>query len=429
MRILLSTIGSRGDVQPFVAPALELRALGQEPHLCVPPDFVEWIASFDLPVTAIGPTLQPASRANGDAVPSTARATATTSPQTPNTFTSMSPEQRAQLIEATVIAQFAVLGRVARDCDVIVGATALQIAAPSIAETLGIPYTFVSYCPAVLPSTHHAPPVLALHGDASVASPDEYAARWNRDGERFNATFRSALNAQRHELALPPIDDVRSHVLTPQPWLAADRVLAPWPSADDDVRVWQPGAWMLQDRRVLPREVESFLSDGDAPVYFGFGSMASMPNIAEVLLQTARAVGQRAIILRGWAGLSIVDASLRDHDRDVLFVDEVNQQELFKHVAAVVHHGGAGTTTVAARAGAPQVVIPQMYDQHYFATRVHELGIGIAHAPGIPTVQSLTVALDAVLKGDCSVRAAAVARGIRTDGAQLAAQRVLEFRA
>ena len=79
---------------------------------------------------------------------------------------------------------------------------------------------------------------------------------------------------------------------------------------------------------------------------------------------------------RGWADLSLVD-----NEPDCLAIGEVNQQALFKRVAAVVHHGGAGTTTAAALAGAPQVVIPQHYDQHYWAQRVHQLGIGTAHAP------------------------------------------------
>src|SRR4029077_13738110 len=67
MRALLSTIGSRGDVQPLVALALQLKALGQEAHLCVPPDFGEWIESLGLPMTPIGPEVRPfaASTASG----------------------------------------------------------------------------------------------------------------------------------------------------------------------------------------------------------------------------------------------------------------------------------------------------------------------------------------------------------------------------
>jgi vancomycin aglycone glucosyltransferase len=90
-----------------------------------------------------------------------------------------------------------------------------------------------------------------------------------------------------------------------------------------------------------------------------------------------------------------------------------------------VHHGGAGTTTTAALAGAPQVVIPQIYDQHYWAQRIHHLGIGTAHAPGTPTTASLTGALEHTLQPDVAARARSIATAVRRDGAQAAAQRLI----
>jgi vancomycin aglycone glucosyltransferase len=98
---------------------------------------------------------------------------------------------------------------------------------------------------------------------------------------------------------------------------------------------------------------------------------------------------------------------------------------LFERVAAVVHHGGAGTTTLAALAGAPQVVVPQMYDQHYRAQRIHQLGIGTAHAPGTPGTDSLTSALARTLNPDVATRARSVAATVRRDGAEVAAQRLI----
>jgi vancomycin aglycone glucosyltransferase len=111
-----------------------------------------------------------------------------------------------------------------------------------------------------------------------------------------------------------------------------------------------------------------------------------------------------------------------DSESDCLVVGEVNQQALFRRVAAVVHHGGAGTTTTAALSGAPQVVIPQVYDQHYWAQRIHDLGIGTAHAPGAPSTDSLTHALERTLQPDVAVRAQSVATAVRPDGARAAAQ-------
>jgi vancomycin aglycone glucosyltransferase len=95
-------------------------------------------------------------------------------------------------------------------------------------------------------------------------------------------------------------------------------------------------------------------------------------------------------------------------------------------VAAVVHHGGAGTTTTAARAGAPQVVVPQMADQPYWAGRVAELGIGTAHDGPAPTTESLSAVLRAALTPEIRARATAVAGTIRTDGATVAARLLLD---
>ena len=121
MQILLSTIGSRGDVQPLVALGLQLKALGQDVRMCVPPDFRAWIEGLGMTVTPIGPEL---------------RLTGKTNPMA----TRPSPEQIRQMMEGTVAAQFETITAAAQGCDMIVGATALQIAAPSIAETMGIPY-------------------------------------------------------------------------------------------------------------------------------------------------------------------------------------------------------------------------------------------------------------------------------------------------
>jgi vancomycin aglycone glucosyltransferase len=119
----------------------------------------------------------------------------------------------------------------------------------------------------------------------------------------------------------------------------------------------------------------------------------------------------------------------RGDDRDDCFaVGEVNQQALFSRVAAVVHHGGAGTTTTAARAGAPQVVVPQMVDQPYWAGRVADLGIGTAHDGPTPTAESLSAALAAALTPETRARATAGARTIRTDGTAVAAALLADAR-
>src|SRR5919199_2633468 len=143
--------------------------------------------------------------------------------------------------------------------------------------------------------------------------------------------------------------------------------------------------------------------------------------MARVAIDAIRAQGCRALVARGWADLALID------DRDDCFVvGEVNQQAVFRRVAAVVHHGGAGTTTTAARAGAPQGVVPQIADQPYWAGRVAELGIGAAHDGPTPTTDSLSAALTTALRPEIRARATTVAGTIHTDGATVAANRLLD---
>ncbi|MCA9515017.1 MAG: glycosyltransferase family 1 protein [Myxococcales bacterium] len=401
MRALLSTIGSRGDVQPLLALAQALVALGHDVHLCVPPDFVPLAASLGLAATPIGPELRATGKAPvAGAAPPTAA-------------------ERRKLTEDTVAAQFDTLLPLARDADVVVGATALQVAAPSVAEKLGLPYVFAVYAPMVLPSPHHAPPVYALLGDAADPPRETWPALWEQNLARFDAAFGAALNAQRAALGLAPVASVSRHVFTARPLLAADPTLAPWPEPGDP-GVAQTGAWLVRDARPLDLELEAFLAAGEAPVYFGFGSIRAPEGLARTMLAAARAHGRRAIVLRGWAELDP-----GDDGADVLTVGEVDQQALFRRVAAVVHHGGAGTTHVAALAGAPQVVIPQHYDQPYYAGRVAALGAGVAHPAGAPTVESLTDALGRALAPEVAERARALAEKIVTDGADVAARVIL----
>jgi vancomycin aglycone glucosyltransferase len=256
-------------------------------------------------------------------------------------------------------------------------------------------------------------------GDTPAPATADYSELWAQDARRWNDMWGLLLNSHRAKLGLAPVSDVRGHILTDRPWLAADPILAPWPDPADQA-VFQTGAWILPDERPLSPELDLFLYAGEPPVYFGFGSIRAPEDLSRVMIQTARALGRRAIILRGWADLSLID-----NEPDCLTIGEVNHQALFKRVAAVVHHGGAGTTTAATRAGAPQVVIPQHYDQHYWAQRVQHLGIGIAHTFDPPTADSLTSALEHVLQPDVTARAHSIATTVRSDGTQVAAQHLI----
>ena len=135
MRVLLSTIGSRGDVQPLMALALHLRELGHEVRICAPPDFGEWIGTFGIPFVSVGPEV----RQTAASRPSAAQAPPT-------------PEQLRQLMEETVAGQFEAITAAARGCDILVAGMSLQFALHSVAEQIGIPYVYAAWCPITLPS-------------------------------------------------------------------------------------------------------------------------------------------------------------------------------------------------------------------------------------------------------------------------------------
>lgn len=400
MRVLLSTIGSRGDVQPVVALAMHLKLLGHETRVCVPPDFREWIETLGIPVTPIGPHVRRFASSRESSTPTQPPLTA---------------EQGRLMMEATVATQFETLTAAAQGCDVIVAATAQQFAAGSVAEKMGIPYVFAAYAPVALPSLRHAPPPMP----GQVPGTDDNSELWAQNAALFNNLFLTAVNGRRLSMGLAEISDVRSHMMTDRPWLAADATLAPWPDPTD-TRVFQTGAWILPDERPLSRDLEKFLDSRDQPIYVGFGSTRAPEGAGPAMLHAARELGRRVIVSKGW-----FDDSLIENERDCLSIGEVNVYALFPRVAAVIHHGGAGTTMAAALAGAPQVVIPNRYDQHYWAHRVEGIGIGAAHAATAPTGDSLASALSRSLRPEVVARARAMASMVRRDGTNVAAERLV----
>ena len=366
MRVLLSTYGSRGDVEPLVALAVQLRALGADVRMCAPPDedFTELLAR-----EGVSPVMFDRPWRSWERPPTA--------------------EERQQRVADFIAAQYDTVAEAAAGCDVVLATAMSQFVGPSVAEELGIPYRYALFCPDVLGGLH---------------------------GQGFDELFGEPINTHRGSIGLPSVGDVGEFMFTTRPLLAADPTLGPWRGQEGfDVR--QTGAWILPDGRPLPAELQTFLDAGEPPVYLGFGSMRTVrADSARAAVEAIRGQDRRVLMGRGWAGLALVD----DQD-DGVVIGEVNQRELFGRVAAVVHHGGAGTTTTAARAGAPQLVVPQGGDQVYWARRVAELDIGAAHDGPTPTVQSLSVALRSVLYQETRARATAVAGDVGTDGARTAA--------
>ena len=338
-------------------------------------------------------------------------------------FTGKKPPSAADLAAGVIAGQADAVASAAERCDVLVaaGLTTAAAGAQAVSEKRGLRYVHAAYAPCYLPSPCYPP--LSLHGQPAPPDVTDNRVLWELHAQGMNAVFGAPVNAYRASLGLPAVDNVRDYVSTSHPLLAADPTLAPWPErAGFDVV--QTGAWILPDERPLPEELEAFLDAGAPPVYVSFGSMPlrEAEEVARVAVEAVRARGRRVLLGTGWADLALID----DQD-DCLAVGEVNQQALFRRVAAVVHHGGAGTTTTAARAGAPQVVVPQVADQLYWAARVAGLGIGAAHDGPVPAAGSLSAALTTVLAPETVARAAAGADVIRADGATVAAKLLLDY--
>ncbi|HET6502623.1 MAG TPA: glycosyltransferase [Amycolatopsis sp.] len=400
MRVLLTAWGSRGDVEPLAGLAVALRELGVQARVAAPPDeeFAKLMARVGVPLVPLGPSVR--------------SIVANPKPPTAQDAFRLAPE--------LVAARFDTLGAAAQGCDALVATGLMPAGARDVAERLGIHYVLACFQLLGLPSRHHRPG--RRPGTPSPRDETDNRVLWEQDARRVNALYGEALNSRRAAIGLPPVDNVRDHVLTGRPWLAADATLCP-SQGMTDLDVVQTGAWILPDDRPLPEGLEAFLDAGAPPVYVGLGSMAAYTpkDIARVTIEASRAHGRRVVLARGWAGLGPID----DAD-DCFVVGEVNQQALFRRVAAVVHHGGAGTTTTAARAGAPQVIVPQIADQPYWAGRVAELGIGVAHEGSTPTVDSLSAALTTALAPETPARARTVAGTIRADGATVAAKLLLD---
>ncbi|WP_442904691.1 glycosyltransferase [Glycomyces sp. MUSA5-2] len=399
MRFLMTTFGSRGDVEPIAGLAAALRAQGAEAVVCAPPDeeFAQLLGGLGVELVPMGAPVRP--QISGPKPPSMADA----------------PRRAAGLVEA----QYTAVVAAGEGCDAVLGTGLPPVGARLAAERLGTRFVYAGFVPGVLPSPHVRP-----HGRPGKPFPEgetDNLKLWEVDRENLHALYGPPLNERRAELGMKPVTDVRAYLLDHRPWLATDPELGPWTPAPG-YEVEHTGAWFAPDDRPLPAALEAFLDAGEAPVYVGFGSMPfqSGRDAAEAAVAAIRDQGRRVVVSRGWADL------VPDGGDDAFAVGEANHRRLFTRVAAVVHHGGAGTTHKAALAGAPQVVVPQIADQPYWAGRVAALGVGAAHDGPNPTYESMTAALRTALAPETKERAAALAGRIRTDGAERAARLLIE---
>jgi UDP:flavonoid glycosyltransferase YjiC (YdhE family) len=203
---------------------------------------------------------------------------------------------------------------------------------------------------------------------------------------------------QMSKQRMPVLYGYSEHVL-PRP--------ADWPAYIDVTGFWfldPPGDW------VPPADLVDFLKAGPPPVYIGFGSMVTRDpeQTAALVLAALRRTGQRGVIQSGWGGLKPGD--LPDN---VFMAGNLLHSWLFPQMAAVVHHGGVGTTAAGLRAGVPSVIVPFFGDQPFWGNRVAALGVGPAPIPKARLTEERLAAAITRAVSDEGIRRRAQALGER----------------
>jgi UDP:flavonoid glycosyltransferase YjiC (YdhE family) len=197
--------------------------------------------------------------------------------------------------------------------------------------------------------------------------------------------------------------------------------------ADWDADAHVTGYWFLDPVAdwTPPPDLLDFLQAGSPPVYIGFGSMGSRDpaETTALILQALAKTQQRAILLSGWGGMQKTDLPA-----SVFMIDSASHAWLFPRVAAVVHHGGAGTTAAGLRAGVPSIVIPFTTEQAFWGRRVQDLGVGPTTIPRSKlTVDRLAQAIqEAVTNSAMRQRAAELGSKIQAEDGIANAVKIIE---
>ena len=199
--------------------------------------------------------------------------------------------------------------------------------------------------------------------------------------------------------------------------------------ADWPADVHNTGYWFLDDEPDWSPSPEllDFLQKGSPPIYIGFGS-AGNPALAQqttdLVIDALKRSGQRGILATGWHGMSKMDTILDD----IFILESAPHTWLFPRMAAVVHHGGAGTTAAGLSAGVPAVIIPYSNDQFAWGRRVYELGMGSKPIPRKKlTAEKLSAAIQLVLSKEIKAAATDLGEKIQGEhGAATAARIILD---
>jgi sterol 3beta-glucosyltransferase len=370
MKVLLVTVGSQGDVRPLVALASRLRSEGHDPVLAAPALYQGLAAAADLVFVPLDLDMTEVGRVVAGR----------------HGLRHLFAFAKSMGQRAGKVLPGASVGATAHGpVDMVVHCPVLPIG-QHLAEMLGVPAAVASPSPALVPTREFLSAAWPCTSrlPARLNRPSYRAARyitgaWCRrdiDGWR-RSTLGLGRRPGRHDPlgdpSVPVLHSFSVHVVPrPTDWPATAHVTGYWFTGKE------PG-W------VPPRRLAGFFDAGDPPVYLGFGSMPvdSPAELAAAVMAAARQTGARFVVHSLDPELT---RRLAAGGRRILTVRQVPHDWVFPRAAAVVHHGGAGTTAAAIAAGRPQVIWPFGIDQHFWAARMTGLGVAVPAGP----VQTLT---------------------------------------
>ncbi|MDJ0949479.1 MAG: glycosyltransferase [Alphaproteobacteria bacterium] len=403
MKVLILAFGSRGDVQPYVALGAALRARGHAVTLATGKGFEAMIerhgltpAPFSVDVRALirSPEMQRALRSVSARI---------------KVWRDSKDMLRRLLHEMWTAAREA-------EPDIIVYHIKAH-SAPHIAEALQTVAVPSFQIPAVVPTGAFPTPLLPIPGLGRVGNRLSHKAMiwlmsvfssatikaWRRrDLGLVHAGPRDPFHGYAPDgRTVPRLHGYSRHLVpVTDEWGAQDRVTGYW-------HLEQGGGWEP------PPALARFLDAGPPPVYVGFGSMPAEDSarMTQTVLEALNATGHRGILATGWGGLAE-----GAHPNSIHVLDAAPHDWLFPRCAALVHHGGAGTTHEGLRWGRPSVVCPVFGDQPFWGRRVLDLGAGPAPMPQKRlTAAALAEAIRTAERPAVVARAAEIGAAMRTE--------------
>ena len=383
MKVAILTLGTRGDVQPFVALGTGLREAGNEVTLVTGKGFDELVTGRGLRYVALDlDLLDLVQSPEGKAAMRSARGAL-------RLLRQLMPAWRQMLVDEW---------EAARDADAVVYHPK-AFGGSHIAEALDGPGFLALPVPALSPTRAFPTPVLPLPNMGGPLNRMSYGLFFRLS----TAPYRRMVNRWRKRtLGLPPLSLLASELERDgEPamklYCCSPRVV-PVPSDWDGSNVLT-GYWFLDhsNRWQPPEELAAFLENGEPPVYVGFGSAAPDPEGSRAAaLAVLKGLRLRGVLATGRSGMA---------GPEVIEIDEAPHDWLFPRMSSVVHHGGAGTTAEGLRAGRPTAILPSnLGDQLFWGRRVHALGVGPEPVPQKKlTTERLAAAIRAVTE-DGSMR-------------------------